>query len=248
VSLMPFVGREREAAYVRSELEAGRSVVLTGIWGIGRTSLAERVAQEMAREWLFVFADFDRGPGAVWRDLFAAIFPRAEARLRNQAKPMKWMRFRVSTRRLEDPRRHVVVLDNVARLSSPGLDVVRRLRERFQVVAVTEDFLPDQAKEALASALWARPAFRVGHLSRAATAAFFEECSRRHRLEWGEGEIRGLARAVDGFPLGMTEAVAAELRRRHAVRNGGPAQVERARPCERGRGHPDAGAGRLERS
>jgi DNA transposition AAA+ family ATPase len=108
----PFVGRRRETARVRAELEAGRSVVLTGIWGIGRTALAKRAAEEMAREWLFVFVDFERAPGQVWRDLFGAIFPRAQERLRTEGRSAKWMRCRISNRRLEDRRRHVVVLDS----------------------------------------------------------------------------------------------------------------------------------------
>lgn len=220
MSPYPFVGRRRETARVRAELEAGRSVVLTGIWGIGRTALARHVAEEMAREWRFVFADFDRAPGRVWRDLFAAIFPRVQERLRTEGRSATWMRFRVSSRRLEDRRRHVVVLDDLARLTAPRLDAIRRLRERFQVVAIAEAFLPEEASAALCAALWARRPLRLGHLSEAATAAFFEECSRRHGFGWGEGEVLGLARAVNGFPLAMREAVAAELRRPATVRNG----------------------------
>ncbi len=217
MSPWPFVGRHRESGWVRGELEAGRSVVLTGIFGIGRTSLAKHVAKEMAREWLFVFADFDRGPAGVWRDLFATIFPKAQARLQDEPRSMKWRRFRVSNQRLEDPRRHAVVLDNVVRLSASKLDCFRRLRERFRVVAIAEDFLPEQAKAAVCAALWAQPPLRLGHLSEAATVAFFEQCSRRHGFGWGVGEIRGLARAARGFPLGMRDAVAAELRRRETL-------------------------------
>ena len=220
MSPWPFVGREREIARIRAELEAGRSVVLTGIWGIGRTSLARHVANEMAKDWIFVFADFERGPGDVWRDLFAAVFPKAQVRLRNQVRSVKWMRFRVSNQRLENSRRHAVVLDNVARLSAPRLDVLRRLRERYQVVAIAEDFLPEPAKAALCTVLWARPPFRLGPLRRATTSTFFEECSRRHGLGWGPGEVRGLAQATRGFPLGMTEAVASEIRRRRNLQGG----------------------------
>ena len=213
MSPWPFVGRERESAHVRADLEAGRSVVLTGIWGIGRTSLARHVANEMAKDWIFVFADCERGPGDVWRDLFAAIFPRAQARRWNQVRSLKWTRFRVLNQRLEDPRRHVLVLDNIAQLSAPRLEVLRRLRERYLVVAIAEEFLPEQAKGTLCTALWARSPLRLGPLRRTATMAFFEECSRRHGFEYGAGEVQGLARATSGFPLGMAEAIAAQLRR-----------------------------------
>ncbi len=214
---LPFVGRKKETAWLRAELEAGRSVVLSGIYGSGRTALARHVAEEMEREWLFVFADFDRAPGQVWRDLFAAIFPKAQERLRTEGRPAKWMRYWVSNRRLEDQRHHVVVLDNVVRLTAPRLDSIRRLRERFQVVAIAEAFLSEEASTALCAALWARRPLQVGHLSEAATVSFLGECSRRHGFGWGEGEVHGVARAVNGFPLGMREAVAAELRRHEGI-------------------------------
>jgi len=221
VSAWPFVGRRRESAYLRAELEAGRSVVLTGAYGMGRTSLVKHLALEMERDWLFAFVDFDQDPGGVWRHLFAVIFPKAHARLRGQTRSVKWTRFRVSNQRVEDRRRHVVVLDNVARLSPQRRDVARRLRERFQVVAIVEDFLPEPAKAVLCTALWARPPFRIGHLSEATTRAFLEECSGRWGLRWGAGEIHGLAQAVNGSPLGMREAVAAVLRRRGTFGGGG---------------------------
>jgi len=226
VKTWPFVGREKEARYVRTELEAGRSVVLTGIHGIGRTALARHVAEEMAREWLFAFVDFDRGPAEVWRGLFERFFPRAHARRRGAARPVQWLRYRVSSGRLEDGRRHAVVLDNVARLTAQRLDSVRRLREGFQVVAILEGFVLEEDRAGLCASLRARPPLELRHLSARATLGFLEECSRRHGFGWGPGEIRGVARAVDGFPLGMREAVEAELRRR---RRGAPGLAREAR-------------------
>lgn len=222
----PFVGRHRETAWVRTELEAGRSLVLTGAYGIGRTSLVKHLAREMAREWSFVVVDFDRAPAAVWLDLFAAIFPRAWKRLRAETLSMKWTRFRVLSRKPEDSRRHALVLDNLARLSPQRLDLVRRLRERHQVLAIVEDFLPEPAKAELCAALWAHAPLRLGHLSLDASVAYFEACNRTHGFGWGRGELRGLVRATGGFPLGMREAVAAELRRRE--RAGGRAPLARA--------------------
>lgn len=210
----PFVGREREEAYVRGELEAGRSVVLTGPFGMGRTSLVRHAAAGMAAEWAFVIVDFDRPPGEVWRGIFAALFPRAANPERGDTRPMRWIRFRVLNRPAESRRRHVVVLDNVARLTAPRLDLLGRLRGRYPVVAIVEDFLPDTARGGLCEALRARTPLRLAHLGPAATLAYFEECSRRHGFGWGAGEVRGLARATHGFPLGMREAVEAERRRR----------------------------------
>jgi hypothetical protein len=227
VSAEPFVGRERELAYLRRELSAGRCVVVTGPFGIGRTSLLRHAAVEMAREWTFVFADFEGSPGDAWRELYAAIFPRAWKRLRGERMSARWTRFRVLNQRPESRRPAVVVLDNVARLPASRLDFARRLREKFLVVAIVEDFVPEPAKAALCAALWARPPLRLPHLSVEETAAYFASCSLHHGFGWGPGEILGLARAVAGFPLGMREAMEAERRRREP-RSRGRAAVARS--------------------
>jgi hypothetical protein len=49
---------------------------------------------------------------------------------------------------VEDRRRHAVVLDNLARRAARRLDLVRRLQERFQGVAIAEAFLPEPAMSA----------------------------------------------------------------------------------------------------
>jgi hypothetical protein len=217
VTAWPFVGRRRDCAFLRAELEAGRSIVLTGSYGIGRTCLVRHLAEEMREGWLFAFADLDGGPGAVWRSLFATLFPRARPRRGKQPSSVQWTRFRVLHRELQDRRRHVVVLDDVARLPAPRLDLMRRLRARFQIVGIAEDFLPAPAMSALCVALRTRRPYRLGRLGPKATATFFQEASRRHGFGWGAAEVRGLASAAKGFPLGMREMVEAELSRRAAL-------------------------------
>jgi len=163
-----------------------------------------------------VIANFDHTPGEVWGDLFAALFPRAFKRQRGETGPAKWTRFRVLNQPAETRRRHVVVLHDVARLTAPKLDLLRRVRERYQVIAIAEDFLPEAARVAICQALWAWAPLRLTRLGPAATLTFFEQCSRSHGFLWSAGEIRGLARATHGFPLGMREAVEAEHRRRES--------------------------------
>jgi hypothetical protein len=226
VRTWPFVGRERETAHVRAELEAGRSVVLAGAHGIGRTALARHVAEQMVRDWRFVTADFARGPAEIWRTLFAALFPGSRAGRPGAPPAAQWLRYRVLNRPLEDPRRHVLVFDDVACLTGRRLDAFRRLRERYRLLVIVEDFVPPRAQEALCSALWARRPLRLGPLGGRATRAFFEECSRCHGFGWGPGEVHGLANAVAGFPLGMREAVTAQLRRREAHGGGLPRGAE----------------------
>lgn len=210
----PFVGRERETAYIRSEVEAGRNVILTGPFGIGRTSIVENAARLMAETWLLATADCERPPVEVWRQLFGELFPKKRARPGTERKPMRWLRAAVMHRRPEDPRRHALLLDNLSRITTMRLDMVRRLSARFPVIAIVEAFAPEEGLAALRRALGARKILRIGSLGPAATKRFLVECSRLHDLGWGAGEIRGLARAVAGFPLGMRDLVAAEIHRR----------------------------------
>jgi len=214
MSAPPFVGRQKELAFLQAQVEDGRSVVLTGIFGIGRSALVRQLAGLMARERTFVFARLDQAPGHVWHELYAGLFPRKASRHRREQPPVQWTRYRVLHERPESRRRHVIVLDDVVRLSTARLDLVRRLHERFQMITIAEDFLPAAERDALCAALWVRAPLRLGHLEAFASLEFFERAFREHQLTLDPGEVHGLARAVRGFPLGMQEALAAELRRR----------------------------------
>jgi hypothetical protein len=222
VTRPPFVGRQKESAYVRRELEAGRSIVLSGIYGIGRTSLVRQLAAEMAHDWHFVFVDAAAGPADIWREVFGQAFPASSRRLGTRTPLVGWTRFRVLHRPFEDSRRHVIVLDNLARLSARRVDLARRTGARCPVIAIVESFLPSEACAQLALALRCRAPLQLGHLSLAATIEFFEVCSSRHGFGWAPGDVRGLARATRGFPLAMRDAVDGECRRRAASESTSP--------------------------
>ena len=151
---LPFVGRRRETAYLRAEIAAGRSIVITGAFGVGRTALVVESARQLALEWSFLFSGFDVGSAGELGD-------------------------KLSRRRREDPRRQALVLDDVAKVTPQRVEAARRLRERYRVIAIVEAFVPEAQQAALASALWARPPLQLGCLDRAATLKYFEACSRR---------------------------------------------------------------------
>jgi replication-associated recombination protein RarA len=64
-----FVGREKEAKQIMASLSSGRNVILSGTYGMGRTSLVRHVAQVMKGEREFLFADYSETPARVCRAL-----------------------------------------------------------------------------------------------------------------------------------------------------------------------------------
>jgi len=215
--MTPFVGRGREIARLRAGLVAGENFVVSGVFGIGRTSLVRAVAASMADHHRFIVLDLQGTPLSVARELHEALF-RGEVTVRS----FRSLRYRIATRALTDRRNHVVVLDNVSRLTAPKLDFIRRLVEarRYRVVAIVEAFLGGKELLHLRSALRCGPPIRLGPLSVADSERFLEASARALGLAWRSAEVHGLAVASHGFPLGMRELVDRSLARDAAASPG----------------------------
>jgi hypothetical protein len=209
-----FVGRQEETARIRGELEAGKNLVLTGPFGIGRTAVLRRVAWEQRGTWSFIFLSGAATPGRMCQDLFLALFPHQRTALNHGEISLLAQRRAIAAGTLKDPRPRVVVLDDIARLTRQRIDFIRWLRGlgRFQVIAVTEGFLPEAARQRLRVALAPAPLLALDRLEPAMTKAFFQAWSEQHRLGWGPEHVHGLVLATRGYPLGMREAVGANLR------------------------------------
>jgi hypothetical protein len=216
--MSPFVGRRRESNILSAELQAGCNVIVTGPYGIGRTALVKDLARTMAEEWRFVWLDGGRTPGELCRDLVGALFAHANA---SGVSTLRYKQARswVASRPPADPRGHVIVLDDLAGVSAAKLDLIRRLVRvgRFRLVAVAEAFIPAMEMAQLRSALVAREPIRLGPLRLRDAERFFEEYRATLGLQWSKTDIHGLAVAAHGFPLGMRELVARELRRGNTV-------------------------------
>jgi AAA+ ATPase superfamily predicted ATPase len=57
---MGFGGRKRKIAAVVKSLKQKRNVVLTGRYGVGRSSLVNQIARLHKETWQFLFADFSK--------------------------------------------------------------------------------------------------------------------------------------------------------------------------------------------
>lgn len=213
---MFFTGREKETAQVQRALERGNNVVVVGKYGIGRTSLVRHVAGINRDRWRFVFVDFSQTPAKICGHLLDELFPKRGYRRGGVYVRYRSGRFKISSLDLEDRRQHVIVLDNVARLSKPKLDFVGYLawEKRFRFVAIVEAFAPKDDLLLLRAVL--RPAVTISlrYLTAQHAREFFRHFSERHGLGWTETRINYLAGTTGGYPLGMKEAVAMELERR----------------------------------
>jgi hypothetical protein len=215
---MHFVGREKEIGQMKEALAQGNNTIVLGKYGMGRTSLVQHVARATENQWRFVFANFSKTPGSVCNYLLAELFPTQEFdRAHVKYKPS---RFRIATLALDDSRKHVLVLDNISKLSAKKLDLIRYLtwEQRFQFVSIVESFLaPD---DLFRLRVWMNPAIliKLHYLSTSDVAQFYRQLSREHRLGWTEGRIKNLAEVTGGYPLRMKEIALRELagRQRYA--------------------------------
>jgi hypothetical protein len=207
---MDFVGREREIAEIASALQADVNVVLSGKFGMGRTSLVRQVAANCRHRMQFVLSDFSRPPASVCRQLGSQL-----ARPLWSARRVEELAYRKARRQLLDAARRakppaVFVLDNVARMTPAKWDLVRFLSgaSRPRIVVVVESFLPEADVERLRAFVYPSICLRLGRLPARRSHEFFERVSGRIGLGWSRDQIRGLAVRGGGYPLAMVEAAA----------------------------------------
>ncbi|HEV8712724.1 MAG TPA: ATP-binding protein [Candidatus Binatia bacterium] len=216
---MYFVGRQREIARIRNDLEQGDNMIVCGRYGIGRTSLLKHIATLTHDRWRFVFVDFSQSSSAVCQDLLAQLFPKLREKRKGAYLPYKSARFQLVYRELDDKRQHVLVLDNIAKLSAQKLNLLQYLlrEKRFRFVAIPESFLPAEQFRRLRVRLSPAAVVTLDHLSLSSARQFFAYYSERYGFGWTQGEINSKATTTGGYPLGMREAVIREIERRRGA-------------------------------
>jgi hypothetical protein len=189
---------------VREALLAGRNVVLRGSYGIGRTSLLRGVAESFGTDWRFEFLDSGRTSTALCEEIVDGLFGR---RIRRRVSSLRGLQTAIATRRLPARRATVLVLDDIAKLTPPKWKLLRFLVEtsRYRLVAIAERFLPHADFERLRVTLHPALTLELRRISRDASAALLAAVRDRHDLEWSDQQIRSLASASGGYPLGLVE-------------------------------------------
>lgn len=204
---MNFVGRKREIAAVIKFLKQNRNVVLTGRYGVGRSSLVKQIARLHSATWQFLFADFSKTVARSCNEMISQL-----ASGGCQARPHQYTRLMhakdiLAGRKAEADLPRVIVLDNIDKISRPKLAFLRdmRLESDLLFVAVAESFLPEADLFRLRSTLYPSDVLTLHNFKPKETAAFFRNFSRREQLGWTAGFIRMLAASTGGYPLLMKE-------------------------------------------
>ena len=160
---MPFVGRTYELRQLARLLNEGRNVVLTGVYGSGRTTLLRELARkERGRQFIF------------WgsRD--------SQRALRITVKKLCAVRTRPPDRVPV-----VVVLDDVVRITPQRLRSLRELvrATRCQIIVIVERSVSSGDVARLRAALEAARLICLGSLTRSATERYFSLAYESTRLD-----------------------------------------------------------------
>jgi energy-coupling factor transporter ATP-binding protein EcfA2 len=203
-----YVGRTKEAERIQSELELGHNLVLTGPFGIGRTTLLRHLARELKPTWRFVFLDGSQTPGSLCERLLDVWAPERPKALRKRTHPWTVERRLLPGLLDREPRSVAVVLDDLGKVTHPKLDFLRWLQGlgRVRIIVVTERFLDEGPLMHLRAVLYPAPLLTLGPLSNRPAQAFFEGWAQLHGLDWEPAAIHGLVLATRGYPTGMWEA------------------------------------------
>ena len=210
-----FVGREKDTARIIRALERGQNVVLTGIHGIGKTILIKHIAALTEKNWRFVFVDFSLAPTQVCRRLLKEFIPAGRSTGKLKARTYKSLRYLAANIALKDSRQHIIVLDNLARLTDAKASLLRYLiiEKRYLFVAIAETFLPARDLFRLRAELLPAIDVAVKRLPLGEAITFFNDARRRYRLPWTDADIRMLSETSGGYPLGMKDTVSRERNR-----------------------------------
>ena len=206
---MSFVGRLKETNQILEAIEKSRNVIITGKFGMGRTSIVRHVSDLIKAQWRFVFVDFSKTPGRVCKEILSELWPGGKRKSDERKRCYKSDRHQIADFHPEDGRQIVFVLDNIAALSRQKLIFLRYLvwERRFLFIAITESFLPERDFFLLRAELMPQCTVRLGRFSRKESIEFFQHAAERADLKWTELQLRNAAEITGGYPPHMQEMI-----------------------------------------
>jgi energy-coupling factor transporter ATP-binding protein EcfA2 len=204
---MTFVGRERETARILAAVSAGRHVVITGKFGMGKTALARHVAGLAAPDRPFLFASSSLSPARICEALVLQLPTLRRGRAGRKAPVASYLSLRA--RLVAAPSNGpapVVVLDDVSRVTAPKAGLIHQLDlAGILLIVLLDTGLPERDRTRLLVRLEPAEKVHLGPLDLTASAELFERLSTHYRLGWSTRQIEGLARASGGYPLRIHE-------------------------------------------
>jgi hypothetical protein len=207
-----FVGRGPETRIIQRALDRGENVILSGRYGVGRTRLVHHVAGIAAPRLKFVFADFSDPTADVARELWMQVARKTKAAADS-------LSFKGVVARLAEVARErrntIVVLDNIAKLTTPKIRFLQKLTlfGQMRYIAIVEAFLPQAHFTRLKGCLAPSVHLDLKHLPISEVCRYFEAVSEKYGRDWDRGMIHGMATATGGYALAMAQMAERELTR-----------------------------------
>ena len=122
---MYFCGREKGISEIRRALEKRKHIVITGKYGVGRTSLIKYVAHITTQKWQFIFTDFSKSSSSVCNEVLWNVSPKRQPKHSQKYIRYKIARSLIADLSLKDKRQPVIVLDNISALSHQKLAFIQ---------------------------------------------------------------------------------------------------------------------------
>jgi len=212
---MVFVGRDQETNRIIRLIEHNNNVIVTGKYGIGRTSLIRHVADITQDRWQFIFVDFSQTPARACRDMLSQLLSEKQFANRKNKK-YKSNCFLVANLNPEDKRQTVIAFDNIAKLSHQKLAFIRMLawKKKFRFAAIVENFLPEKDLDLLRRELIPAQMITLQHLNRSHSVKLIHYLVEKYHFSWNDKQIKQMALTIKGYPLGIRECLNKELERR----------------------------------
>jgi len=210
---MYFCDRKKEILEIKHALEKRKHIVITGKYGVGRTSLTKYLAQITTEKWRFIFTDFSKTSSIICNEILWNVFPKKQPKHRQKYIRYKIARSLIADLTLKDKRQPVIVLDNISELSHQKLAFIQYITfsKKLLFIAIAESFLPENDLSQLRSCLMPSHLVRLKNLGVKPAVEFFRHFSHKNNLNWSEKHIRMLADVTKGYPLGMKEFVKQEI-------------------------------------
>jgi hypothetical protein len=156
--------------------------------------------------------DFSQTPGKVTAQLLAELFPEKRKNKDHYIR-YKSGRFLIVSKELKDKRKHVLVFDNIAKLTAQKLQLIRYLIQEstFQYIAIAESFLSKENLFLLRAALLPAEMIMLPYLREESTKTLLCHLADKYSFHWSEQRLSMLVSATRGYPLGVHEVIKREL-------------------------------------
>lgn len=188
-------------------LNDGKNIILSGKFGIGRTSLIKEIAKSQDKERKFIFVDFGQTPLKMSENIIkeSGILKR----LKNQENKMgyKALRYRIANAKLSKKRMPIIVFDNIAKVTAQKTMFLRHLilEQNFQFIAIVEHFLPWKDLFDLKALFMPYTDLTLHNLKTNDVEILLRHYYKQYQVDRTENYVHNMARLSDGYPLVLAE-------------------------------------------